>query len=318
MKEIIQKALEVIDLEAKSISQLKDFIDDSFYHVIECIEKSKGRLVVTGIGKSALIGQKMVATFNSTGTPSIFMHAADAIHGDLGIIQKEDVVLCISNSGETSEVKVLIPFIKQYGNPIIAITGGKDSFLSKQANYTLLSYVEKEACPHNLAPTTSTTAQLVLGDVLAVCLLLKKGFSSNDFAKYHPGGSLGKKLYLKVKDLSEQNAKPQVNPNTEVKQVLIEITSNRLGVVAVLDQENIIGIITDGDIRRMLQKDHDINHLFAKDIMSISPKNIDREAFAVEAGEIIKTNKISQLLVTKEGKFDGFVHIHDLLREGII
>lgn len=315
---ILQAAIEVIELEANSILNLKNLVPETFPQIIDLILNSKGRVVVTGIGKSALIGQKIVATFNSTGTPSIFMHAADAIHGDLGIIQQDDVVICISHSGETSEIKLLIPFIKQNKNKIIAITGNTASFLATQADYTLSSYVEKEACPNNLAPTTSTTAQLVWGDVMAVTLLQQKGFTSKDFAKYHPGGSLGKKLYLKVKDLSVLNSTPYVSAETDIRKVLIEITSNRLGVVAVMDGEKILGIITDGDIRRMLQQHSDINHLLAKDIMNSSPKSVDKEAFAIEAGEIIKTFKISQLLVLDEGKFAGFVHIHDLLREGII
>ena len=305
-------------MEGKAILNLSNLINDDFADTVELIYKSKGRVIITGIGKSAIIASKIVATLNSTGTPSIFMHAADAIHGDLGLILKNDVVICISKSGNTPEIKVLVPLIKRAKNKLIAITGNKDSFLGQQADFILNAYVEKEACPNNLAPTTSTTAQLVIGDALAVCLLELRGFSSTDFAKYHPGGALGKKLYLRVQDISSVNQKPKVNPTTNIKDIIIEITEKMLGVTAVVANNKIVGIITDGDLRRMLTKVDDFSKLTAKDIMSANPKRINAESMAIEALEIMEANEISQLLVEENGNYAGVVHLHDLIKEGII
>ena len=274
---ILNTAKETILLESDAIANLANLIDDNFAKAMIFILASKGRVIVTGIGKSANIANKIVATLNSTGTPAIFMHAADAIHGDLGNVQKDDVVICISKSGNTPEIKVLVPLIKNYGNKIIAITGNIDSFLGKNADFPLNTFVEKEACPNNLAPTTSTTAQLVMGDAIAVCLLKLNNFSSKDFAKYHPGGALGKQLYLRVSDLIKNNQVPQVSENDSVAKVIVEISEKRLGVTAVLDAKNaIVGIITDGDIRRMLSKSTKIDSLIAKDIMGKKPKNLKK------------------------------------------
>lgn len=315
---ILKIAKETIALESASISNLATLIDDDFAGAVTLIYNSKGRVIITGIGKSAIIATKIVATLNSTGTPAVFMHAADAIHGDLGLILKDDVVICISKSGNTPEIKVLVPLIKNAKNKMIAITGNKESFLGTQADFVLNTYVEKEACPNNLAPTTSTTAQLVIGDAVAVCLLDLRGFSSKDFAKYHPGGALGKKLYLRVLDLSSVNNKPQVQLDTNVKQVIIEISKSMLGVTAVVESNKIVGIITDGDLRRMLTKVDDFSNLKAKDIMSVNPKSIAEDAMAVDAMELMETNGISQLLVEKNGDYAGVVHLHDLIKEGII
>lgn len=315
---ILKTARDTINIESDAIANLSDLINEDFANAVETIFKSKGRVIITGIGKSAIIANKIVATLNSTGTPAIFMHAADAIHGDLGLILKDDVVICISKSGNTPEIKVLVPLIKNGPNKMIAITGNKESFLGQQADFVLNAYVEKEACPNNLAPTTSTTAQLVMGDALAVCLLELRGFSSKDFAKYHPGGSLGKKLYLRVNDLSSMNEKPQVSPETKLKEVIIEITEKMLGVTAVVKDKEIVGIITDGDLRRMLSKSDDITNLSAKDIMSNNPKRINSSAMAVDAMEVMETFGISQLLVEKNGEYAGVVHLHDLIKEGII
>lgn len=293
-------------------------VDEEFANAVNCIYQSKGRVIITGIGKSAIIANKIVATLNSTGTPAIFMHAADAIHGDLGTIQEEDVVICISKSGNTPEIKVLVPLLKNGPNKLIAITSNKESFLGQQADYVLNAYVEKEACPNNLAPTTSTTAQLVIGDALAICLLELKGFSSSDFAKYHPGGALGKKLYLRVSDIAATNQKPSVTPDTDIKQVIIEISEKMLGVTAVIDQGEIIGIVTDGDIRRMLNKYDNINGLTAKDIMSVNPKWIEADAMAVDALDRIESYGISQILVKDNDQYAGVVHLHNLIKEGII
>lgn len=315
---IINIAKQTIKMEGESILNLSNLITDDFAHAVQLIYNSKGRVIITGIGKSAIIANKIVATLNSTGTPAIFMHAADAIHGDLGLILKDDVVICISKSGNTPEIKVLLPLIKSAKNKIIAITGNKASFLGQNANYILDAFVEKEACPNNLAPTTSTTAQLVIGDALAVCLLDLRGFSSNDFAKYHPGGALGKKLYLRVEDISSVNQKPQVNPDTSIKKVIVEISEKMLGVTAVVDNDKIIGIITDGDLRRMLSKVDDFSKLTAKDIMSSNPRRIDCSAMAIDALELMEANDISQLLVEENGTYAGVVHLHDLIKEGII
>lgn len=317
--EIKKYAIEALKIEAQAIEQLTHFINDDFVAVVELILNSKGRVVITGIGKSAIVAQKIVATLNSTGTPSIFMHAADAIHGDLGNIQKEDVVICISKSGSTPEIKVLVPFVKSFDNKLVAITGNPDSFLGKQAHYVLNTYVETEACPNNLAPTSSTTAQMAMGDALAVCLLQQRGFTDKDFAKYHPGGALGKKLYLRVADVFTQNAKPQVTSAQSLKEVIIEISSKRLGVAAVVDNNKLIGVVTDGDIRRMLEKNFDINLVTAKDIMGTSPKTIQQNSLAIEALHAMEDKSISQLLVVDENNtYLGVIHLHDLLREGII
>lgn len=315
---ILKVAKSTISLESEAITNLSNNLTDDFAKATELIYNSKGRVIITGIGKSAIIANKIVATLNSTGTPSVFMHAADAIHGDLGLILKDDVVICISKSGNTPEIKVLVPLIKNAKNPMIAITGNIDSFLGQQADYVLNTYVKQEACPNNLAPTTSTTAQLVMGDALAVCLLELRGFSSKDFAKYHPGGALGKRLYLRVSDLSSVNLKPEVSLNTSLKEVIVEISEKMLGVTAVTEYGKIIGIITDGDLRRMLSKSDDISNLKAKDIMSDNPRRIDESAMAVDAKEIMEAHEISQLLVEKDGKYAGVVHIHDLIKEGII
>jgi arabinose-5-phosphate isomerase len=315
---IISSAKETIKLEGQSILNLSNLIDNDFAEAVELIYNSKGRVIITGIGKSAIIATKIVATLNSTGTPAVFMHAADAIHGDLGLILQDDVVICISKSGNTPEIKVLVPLIKNAKNKMIAITGNKDSFLGQQADFVLNAFVEKEACPNNLAPTTSTTAQLVLGDALAVSLLELRGFSSKDFAKYHPGGALGKKLYLRVQDISSVNQKPEVTLDTNIKQVIVEISEKMLGVTAVTENNNIVGIITDGDLRRMLSKVDNFSDLTAKDIMSANPKRINEDAMAIDAMEVLETYGISQLLVQKDGKYAGVVHIHDLIREGIL
>tara|TARA_R110000868_G_scaffold410923_3_gene700953 strand:- start:10945 stop:11910 length:966 start_codon:yes stop_codon:yes gene_type:complete len=315
---IINTAKKTIEMESASILNLASFVNNDFANAVELIYNSKGRVIITGIGKSAIIANKIVATLNSTGTPSIFMHAAEAIHGDLGLILQDDIVICISNSGNTPEIKVLIPLIKRAHNKIIAITGNTESFLGEQADFILNAYVEKEACPNNLAPTTSTTAQLVIGDALAICLLELRGFSSNDFAKYHPGGALGKKLYLRVQDISSINEKPKVSPNQTIREVIVEITEKMLGVTAVVEDDKIIGIITDGDLRRMLTKVDDFSKLTAKDIMGANPKRIEANSMAVDALEVMEANDISQLLVEENGKYAGVVHLHDLIKEGII
>lgn len=316
---IIKQALETIRLEAESVAKLADYINDSFIEAIRVIHEAKGRVVVSGIGKSAVIAQKMVATFNSTGTPSIFMHAADAIHGDLGMIQPDDVVIIISKSGNSPEIKVLVPFIKNFGNPVIALCGNETSYLATNANIFINSTVEKEACPNNLAPTTSTTAQLVMGDALAVCLLSLKGFTEKDFARYHPGGALGKRLYLRVADMSDANEKPVVRPDSSLREVIYEISGKRLGATAVLNTDgSMLGIITDGDLRRMLEKNESPADLKASDILSPNPKSIDGDELATEALALMRQHDITQLVVTKEGHYAGILHLHDLVREGII
>lgn len=315
---ILNTAKKTIELESQAIAHLTTLLDDDFASAVDLIYNSKGRVIITGIGKSAIIANKIVATLNSTGTPAVFMHAADAIHGDLGLMLEDDIVICISKSGNTPEIKVLVPLIKNAKNKMIALTGNTKSFLGLQADYILNAFVEQEACPHNLAPTTSTTAQLVIGDALAICLLELRGFSSKDFAKYHPGGALGKRLYLRVSDLSSMNEKPQVQLDTNVRQVIVEISEKMLGVTAVVEKNKIIGIITDGDIRRMLTKNESFVHLTAKDIMSSNPKRIDSNAMAIDAMEMMEENEISQLLVEHKGTYAGVVHLHDLIKEGII
>lgn len=317
-EEIITSAKQTITEEAQAVAKLTDYIDDDFTKSVQYILQSKGRVVITGIGKSAIIANKIVATMNSTGTPAIFMHAADAIHGDLGIIQQDDVVICISKSGNTPEIKVLVPLLKRGNNKLIAITSNKNSVLAQQADSVLYAHVDKEACPNNLAPTTSTTAQLVLGDALAVCLLEMKHFGSSDFAKYHPGGALGKRLYLKVSDIVSHNQKPEVSPNTDIKKVIVEISEKMLGVTAVLNNHQIVGIVTDGDIRRMLSKTDSIKGLTAKDIMSVNPKTIEVDCLAIDALHLMEKNKITQLLATKQGEYVGIIHLHNLIQEGLI
>ncbi len=316
-KNILTIAKSVILEESLAIKKLIELINDDFKKAVEAIYNSKGRIVVTGIGKSANIATKIVATFNSTGTPAIFMHAADAIHGDLGIILKDDVVICISKSGNTPEIKFLLPLIKSRGNKVIAITGNIESVLGKQAHFCLNTHVDKEACRNNLAPTSSTTAQLVMGDALAVCLLELKEFTSSDFAKHHPGGTLGKKLYLRVNDLVIKNEVPKVALTTPIKDVILEITQKRLGATAVMKNNTIAGIITDGDIRRMLNNNQDINTLMAKDIMNSKPKTIKPNAMATLAFHTMNSNSITQLLVEDKGHYIGVIHLHDLLKEGI-
>ena len=316
-KDIIGFGKEVIKLQSDSIKNLVDLIDENFENAIKLILDSKGRVVVTGIGKSAIIANKIVATLNSTGTPAIFMHAADAIHGDLGIIKKDDVIICISKSGNTPEIKDLVPFLNMNNNPLISITGDVNSFLAKNSAVVLSSYVDIEACPNNLAPTNSTTAQLVIGDALAVTLVKIKGFTSNDFAKFHPGGSLGKKLFLKVKDIVDTDLKPMVTESDNIKDVIIEISNKMLGITPVLSKNSIVGVITDGDLRRTLLNNQEISNLVAGDIMSINPQIIDFEIKAVDALKIMKNNKISQLIVTKENKYYGVLHIQNIIKEGI-
>lgn len=316
-KNIIEFGKEVIKLQAESVKNLVELVDENFEKAVNLILNSDGRVIVTGIGKSAIIANKIVATLNSTGTPSIFMHAADAIHGDLGIIKKDDIIICISKSGNTQEIKDLVPFLNMKKNPLIAITGDVDSFLAKNSTVVLNSHVNIEVCPNNLAPTNSTTAQLVIGDAIAVTLVKIKGFTSHDFAKFHPGGSLGKKLYLKVKDLIDVDARPMVLEDDNIKSVIIEISNKMLGITPVFSKNLIVGVITDGDLRRTLLNHSDISMLKAKDIMSINPKIIDSETMASEALEIMKGNKISQLIVTTDNQYSGVIHIQSLIKEGI-
>ena len=314
-----QIALRTIELETQSVSGLSAYINEDFEKTVQAIAACRGRIVVSGIGKSAIIAQKIVATLNSTGTPSIFMHAADAIHGDLGMIQQEDVVMVISKSGESPEIKVLVPLVKNFGNIIIGMVGNSQSFLAQQATHILNVTVAQEACPNNLAPTSSTTAQLVMGDAIAVCLMEMRGFQPGDFAKYHPGGALGKKLYLRVTDLCENNEKPKVLSGQSLKEVIVEMTKKRLGITAVVDTDNnLLGIITDGDLRRMLEKSIAIDTVTADDIMTTNPVTISPEEMAVDALELLRSKEISQLAVTENGKYKGIVHLHDLIREGLL
>jgi arabinose-5-phosphate isomerase len=316
---IRQTALHTIELEAQSVAGLAAFIDASFEKAVQSIHASKGRLVISGIGKSAIVAQKIVSTLNSTGTPSLFMHAADAIHGDLGMIQQDDVVMIISKSGESPEIKVLVPLIRNFGNTLVGMVGNAESYLAVNSDIVLNTTVSKEACPNNLAPTSSTTAQMVMGDVLAVCLMELNGFTGQDFAKFHPGGNLGKRLYLRVADLYINNARPAVLPTASLKEVIVEITEKRMGVTAVTnEQEEITGIITDGDLRRMLEKNNDLQSVTAKDILSPNPKTVSPSLLAVEALDVFRINDISQLIVVEDGKYLGILHIHDLVREGIV
>ncbi len=317
-KTILALAQQTFDMESKAIGNLASLLTNDFANAVNCILESKGRVIISGIGKSAIVATKIVATLNSTGTPAIFMHAGDAIHGDLGTIQENDVVICVSKSGSTPEIKMLVPLIKRGTNKLIGMTGNTDSFLAHQADFVLNTFVEKEACPNNLAPTTSTTAQLVMGDALAISLLKLRGFTSQDFAKYHPGGALGKRLYLRVADIAENNQKPSVGLKTDVKQVIVEISEKMLGVAAVLDNNKIVGVITDGDIRRMLNKYDDIRTLTAHDIMTSNPKTIAIEELAVSAMELMQDSGISQLLAVEGTTYKGVVHLHNLINEGIL
>ena len=317
-KSILSIAKRTLEIESKAIANLISLLDDQFAQAVQCILESDGRVIVSGVGKSAIIASKIVATLNSTGTPAIFMHAADAIHGDLGTIQQNDVVICLSKSGNTPEIKALLPLIKIANHKLIGITGNMESVLAKQADFALNTYVEKEACPNNLAPTTSTSAQMAMGDALAICLLELKGFSSSDFAKYHPGGALGKKLYLRVADIVVNNQKPQVDINAKVKDVIIEISEKMLGVTAVMDKEKVVGIVADGDDRRMLSKYDNISGLTARDIMTSSPKAIDVDTLAIKALKLLQEKSISQLLAFDGDTYAGVVHIHNLINEGIL
>lgn len=317
--EIQEAARRTIDLEAESIARLSTLVDDQFADAVEAIASSNGRIVVSGIGKSAIIAQKLVATFNSTGSPALFLHAADAIHGDLGSVQQKDVVVILSKSGESPEIKVLIPLIKNFGNKLVAITGNKNSFLAKKADFILDASVEKEACPNNLAPTTSTTAQLVVGDALAVCLMERKGFAEADFAKLHPGGALGKKLYLRVSDIYPENEKPEVHLDYPVKEVIMEITKKRLGITAVLGTDHkFAGVITDGDLRRMLERTDNISNVAARDILTQNAITIEPGEMAVQALDLMRKNEIMQLPVVQQGEYLGMIHLHDLVKEGLI
>lgn len=293
------------------------FLDEKFVDVVQLLLQSKGRVVFTGIGKSANIANKLVATFNSTGTPALFMHAADAIHGDLGLVQENDVVICISKSGNSPEIKALVPLVKSLGNPLVGMVGNLDSFLALRADFVLNTTVSKEACPNNLAPTTSTTAQLAMGDAVAICLMEERGFTARDFARYHPGGALGKKLYTTLADVLREDLCPQVSPEQMLREVIVEISAKRLGAAAVVEHGKLLGIVTDGDIRRMLEKGMDLTQTRAKDIMSHSPKTMEEDELAVEALLMMESSSITQIIVTSQGSYKGIVHLHDLLREGI-
>jgi arabinose-5-phosphate isomerase len=319
MKVDIQKiAKETILQESEAVRNLIYYINEDFEQIVRLIYQIKGRVVITGIGKSANIAEKIVGTLNSTGTPAIFMHAADAIHGDLGIIQKDDIVICISRSGSTPEIEVLVPLLKIRNTPIIAMISNTSSFLAQHANYILQTTIDKEACPHNLAPTTSTSAQLVMGDALAISLLQYRGFSREDYAKYHPGGALGKKLYLTVEKFYKQNESPEVHINDSIKHIIMEISSKRLGATAVTDNSTLKGIITDGDLRRMLERHDQIGNLKAKDIMTVQPKTIGKNALAINAFNLMENHNITQLIVLEHDRYLGMVHLHDILKEGIV
>jgi len=313
-------ALRTIGLEAEAIASLQTMVNDDFERAVKAIYETKGRVIISGIGKSALIAQKLVATLNSTGTPAIFLHAADAIHGDLGMVQQEDVVMIISKSGESPEIKVLVPLVKNFGNTLIGMVGNMASFLARQSGIVLNTTVSQEACPNNLAPTSSTTAQLVMGDAIAVSLMELRGFTSEDFARFHPGGTLGKKLYLRVSELYVNNEKPRVSESASLKEVIMEISKKRLGTTAVTDANNrLLGIITDGDLRRMLEKNIPLNSVTAKEIMTLNPKTIMADALAVEALDRLRKFDINQLVViTADESYLGFIHLHDLIREGLI
>jgi len=317
-EKILASAKKTILSESESIAKLVTFLTDDFASAAQLIFQSNGRLVVTGIGKSAIIAQKMVATFNSTGTPSMFLHASEAIHGDLGMVQPNDVVICISKSGNSPEIKVLVPLLKRFGNPLIGMTANLTSFLGKESDLVLNAYVDNESCPNNLAPTNSTTAQLVLGDALAVCLMEMRDFTSTDFAKYHPGGALGKKLLLRVTDMLDRTHKPMVSNTSSVKDVIVEISEKRLGVTAVMENGKLAGIVTDGDIRRMLNKTESISGLMAQDIMTKNPKTVQLDAMVIDAFNVMEDFSITQLVVFDQEEYVGILHIHDILKEGII
>lgn len=317
-EEIKKIAVHTIKTEMEAINCLRESVDEDFVKVVELIYSSNGRVIVTGIGKSAIIANKIVATLNSTGTPAVFMHAADAIHGDLGIIQDSDIVICLSKSGETPEIKVLVPLLRQHGNKLVALVGNRHSYLAKSADYILDSTVPKEACPYNLAPTASTTAQLVMGDALAVALLECRGFSDADFARLHPGGSLGKQLYLKVSDLFINNEVPKVDIDADIRNVILEISAKRLGATAVMQDGLMVGIITDGDLRRMLERNSNIKETTARDIMTTHPKTIDSGSLVVEALALMRNHNITQLPVLENGVYAGVIHLHDILKEGIL
>ena len=312
-------AIRTIEIEAAAIAQLSTYFNNDFEKAIDCLAGCKGRIVVSGIGKSAIVAQKIVATLNSTGSPAIFLHAADAIHGDLGMVQQEDIAIVISQSGESPEIKVLVPLIKNFGNCLIAMTGKVESYLAKKSDFIFNTSIEQEACPNNLAPTTSTTVQMVMGDAIAICLMEKKGFNAEGFARFHPGGALGKKLYLRVGDLYVDNAKPEVKTDASVKEVIMEMTRKRLGVTAVTGTDGkLAGIITDGDLRRMLEKSDTIQNITARDIMSQNPKTIAPSEMAVNALDIMRKNSITQLVVAENEAYLGILHLHDLVKEGLI
>ncbi|WP_165929297.1 KpsF/GutQ family sugar-phosphate isomerase [Flavobacterium hiemivividum] len=315
---ILALAKKTILSESESITKLTDFLDENFADATQAIYNSKGRLIVTGIGKSAIIAQKMVATFNSTGTPSMFLHASEAIHGDLGMLQNDDIIICISKSGNSPEIKAVVPFLKRFGNTLIAITGNMTSFLARGSDFVLNTTVDAESCPNNLAPTNSTTAQLVMGDAVAVCLMEMRNFKPEDFAVYHPGGALGKKLLLRVQDMLEHTLKPMVSPDAPIKKVIFEISEKRLGVTAVIENDIVIGIITDGDIRRMLNERDSFAELTAKDIMTKNPKVIQSTDMVVDALNILEDFSITQLVVVDQGEYKGVLHLHDILKEGIV
>ncbi len=312
-------ALRTIKMEAEAINQMAAQLNESFENAIDCLANCKGRIVITGIGKSAIVAQKIVATLNSTGSPSIFLHAADAVHGDLGIVQEDDAVIMISKSGESAEIKLLVPLIKNFGNCLLSITGNTSSYLAKKSDFVFDTTVEQEACPNNLAPTTSTTAQMVMGDAIAVCLMEKRGFKMEDFARFHPGGALGKKLFLTVKDLYENHEKPEVKTDHSIKEVIMEITKKRLGATGVTGNDGkLVGIITDGDLRRMLEKSDSIQNITAKDIMTENPKTIGPYEMAVNALDLMRKNSITQLVVAEDETYLGILHLHDLIKEGLI
>ncbi len=317
-EKILAIAKETILSESKAISKLSELLTDDLADCVRLIYESKGRLIVTGIGKSAIIAQKIVATLNSTGTPSLFLHASEAVHGDLGMVQPNDIIICISKSGNSPEIKILVPILNRFGNTLIAMTGNLSSFLAKNSTYVIDTTVEKEACPNNLAPTNSTTAQLVMGDCLAVCLMEIRNFKSEDFAKYHPGGALGKKLLLRVKDILEDSRKPMVQADATIQIVIFEISEKRLGVTAVIENDKIIGIITDGDIRRMLSKTETIKGITARDIMTVNPKMIESDDMVVKALNIMEDFSITQLIVSDDSIYKGVIHLHDILKEGIV
>ena len=317
-EKILESARNTIISESKSVAKLADLLTTSFAEAVELIYKCNGRLIVTGIGKSAIIGQKIVASMNSTGTPALFLHASEAIHGDLGMIQDHDVVICISKSGNSPEIKTLVPLLTRFGNKLIAITGNMTSFLAKNSHFVLDTTVESESCPNNLAPTDSTTAQLVMGDALTVCLIEMRNFQPEDFAKFHPGGALGKKLLLKVSDMVENSLKPMISPEANIKKVIFEISEKRLGVTAVVENDKVIGIITDGDIRRMLNENETFSHLTARDIMTKNPKLVQANAMVIDAFQVLEDYKITQLVVVENDTYIGVLHLHDILKEGII